>query len=468
VPAARARSLAVLTAATLIAANLAANLAAAAPPERAGRTRPDPDDVAEQHSVFWEEIVHPGAALTRVNLDDAIRLLRVSTGDLGRAAELLATVTRDTPDDPDGWGYLAITAERLRRWSVCAEAYARTWRLDPTWRPLRLIDGRPSPRSPLGRPLAMATALCQSRGGDLDGAAATLAAVIARGEATGDTWLRAGEVAMAQGRLVDAIDALERAGAELGARWMLAVAFDRARRDAEAQAVAELAQREDNSATRSSAFGMPAIQPGDTEYLLAFAAERGGRPEFAIAYYRRYLAVAPADLPWRARAAAPLEALGRTDLASQATVESASASAADRTAAIAAVRAAMPAISACMAPIPTGLHELRVAVAAPPERKPSPFERGGRPPRTPAPAPPQPRDRHHQRRVGLPADRPAAQRRARRHRGRAPLPRGGRRPHAPPTYPARRLAPPHPRPRSPVGDRRRSQVAPEIASLTLG
>ncbi len=371
-----------------------AALAAVALDAQAGpwrRDRPDADADAEARSALWGELVHPGAAANRVRLDDALRFLRLTTGDLGQAIELLTINTRDAPDDADGWGYLAITAERLRRWPVCATAYAATRAIDPAWRPVRLIDPRTTPRHGLLRPLPLSIALCQGRAGQLDGAAATLAAAIARGEASPELWLRSGEVAMAQGRLDDAIAAFERAGQDGGARWLLAIALDRARRDAAAQAAAEVAQRGDAFAVHAGSTALPALQAGDSDYLLGFAAMRGGRPEYAIAYFRRYLQTATAASPWRPRVAAHLDALAAIDLAERVSIDGGGATALDRTAIVAAIRRVQPALAACMAKLPTGLHEVRVAMTPIIELKPMPWPSDRAPPRSTIRVPPRPR-----------------------------------------------------------------------------
>lgn len=379
------------------AAAIAATTAAVAEPAR--RTAVDPDLAAEQRSGFWEEAVRPGTAANRVRLDDALRLLRLPTGDRKLAAEHLTAITVTTPDDPDGWGYLAIASEMLRRWPECAAAYARARALDPQWRPARLLDARPSSRDPKLRPLPLSIALCQGKAGALDDAARTLADAIARGEATPAVWLRAGEIAMAQGRLDDAIAALERAGAEPGARWLLAIAYDRARRDDRAQAAAELAHAADPHARDAGALAGLALVPSDGDYMIAFAAARQGRPEEALAHFRRYLA-AVAEGPWRARAREHLDALARTDLAARASIEGV-VPAAEQRALQAAIRAAQPALAACVAQVPSGLQQLKLVRTGPPDLKPLPWPvrpapgrparpRAGVPDRTRVPWPPPP------------------------------------------------------------------------------
>lgn len=363
---------------------------AAAGPSRADR--PDPDLAAETRSALWEEVTRPGRGVARMRLEDGLRTLRLRSGDLGAAAALFTEVTAAIPDQADGWGYLAIATERLRRWSVCADAYERAWRLDPAWRPARLLDVRLSTRDPLLRPLPLSIALCRGRAGDLAGAATTLASAIARGEASPELWLRTGEIAMAQGRLDDAIAALERAGGEPGARWLLAVAADRARRDDRAQAAAELAHRDDANGIRAGGSPLPALEAGDPEYLLGFAALYGGRPHHAIAQFRRFLAIAPATSPWRPRAAAHLEALARTTLAPLATIDGGGASALDRAPVLAALARLEPTLTACMARIPTALFELQIVVAPVIELKPMPWParspaRPARPQRARKPAP---------------------------------------------------------------------------------
>jgi hypothetical protein len=169
---------------------------------------------------------------------------------------------------------------------------------------------------------------------------------------------------MAEGRLAEAITALDQARVESTvralARWLLAVAYDRARRPGEAEAIAAEAGDVDNP-TRTP---IPFLPAADVYYVRAYAARNA--PEKALALYRTYLEQAPATTPWRARAQEHVDALVEVDLATRVEIEGS----ADRAAVERVVRAALPALRACTAPVPTVLVELRVTQVGPPGKRP--------------------------------------------------------------------------------------------------
>jgi predicted Zn-dependent protease len=228
---------------------------AAAQSERHPRPPVDAEAEAEARSEFWEEVVRPGARRYQHLVDAATDILRMRVGDFNRAREMLLEATALRGDLVDGWGYLGVAAEKLATvagqsakpgdWRMCADAYGKAFAIAPTWRPQKLLsksDPTAVARTAGTRPLELGWATCLARAGDIDRATEALEALVARGEATGESWLRLGEVYMAAGRLSEAITALEQARSErLGGarpRWLLAMAYDRARRPGEADAIA--------------------------------------------------------------------------------------------------------------------------------------------------------------------------------------------------------------------------------------
>ncbi len=367
---------------SLVALSLAA-LAAAAPAAAQSKLYPKPavdaEAEAEARSEFWDEVVQPGARRYAQIVTTATDILRLRTGDPARAREQLLEATGLRGDLAEGWGYLGVATERTREWKLCAAAYGKAYQLAATWRPTRLAsrsDPSAANRAAASRPLELGWATCLSRSGDESGATLALEALVARGDATGDAWLRLGEVYMAAGRLAEAITAFEQArndrigGAR--ARWLLAVAYDRARRPGDADAIAADAG-DVNNATRSSAD--PFVPAADYYYVRAFGARNA--PERALALYRTYLDQAPSDSPWRARAQEHVDALVDVDLATRIELEGAG----DRDAIEKAVRGALPALRRCVASVPMVLVELRVTQLGPP----------GKPPRASSPPPPAPR-----------------------------------------------------------------------------
>ncbi|MBL8620186.1 MAG: hypothetical protein JNK64_02755, partial [Myxococcales bacterium] len=358
-------ALAFVAATAATAATAAAQAAPPAPPD-------DPERAAEARSAFWDEVAHPGTRARHEQIADAIRALRLTSTDLSAVERGLTQLTAATPASADAWGYLAVTAERRRRWAVCADAYARAYALAPGWRAEALIDVRTPPKSPLLRAPTLSVALCASRAGAYAAARAAIERAIALGESSSELWLRAGEVALAEGRLTDAIDALGRS-TDPTAAWLRATALDRARRDAEAEAAAERANRDDPYAARTTSGVIPLAPPYDADYVMALAARQRGQWSFVVAYLRRYLAAAPADDRFRARAAEHLAIAERAAVTEAPAVQASDGDAASSAALTARVVAARPRLEACLRAVPTGLAELRITMAAPP--------RAPRPPR---------------------------------------------------------------------------------------
>ncbi len=364
---------------------------AAAQSRRYPRPPVDAEAQAEARSFFWDEALRPGARQYEKLVTETTDTLRLPNADTTRVLDKLREAIGLRPDLPDAWGYLGFALERGRDWGGCAEAYGRAYAIDPRWRPQRVVakGETAAHRRALGeRPLEDAWATCLSRSGAISRAVTALESLVARGQATGETWLRLGEVYMAEGRLAEAVTALEQARSDnkfrVLARWLLAVAHDRARHPGEAEAAAAEAGDVDNP-TRGP---VPFVPAADVYYVRAFAARN--TPEKAIALFRTYLEQAPAVAPWRGRAEEHLTALGEVDLLSRVEIEGT----AERAAVERAVRPALPALRACVAAVPTVLVELRVTQVGPAARRPPPsrplpsrpptLSRTGRPPPPPS------------------------------------------------------------------------------------
>ena len=388
--------------AVLVAFVLAAGTtAAAAQSRRYPATVVDPDDAGEHESGFWARVADPGRAHYDQRVKDALLIAR--SDPRGAIAQLRATAEA-RPELVDAWGYVGLINDQLRDFGGCADGYGHAVAIDPRWLP----DAKHKFISTVGfalsgnrqQSLTLAHAVCSSRASDVAGTIRALEAVIARGDALPgsswkgnelvELWLRLGEAYLAAGRLDDAAGALGEAviassRRDPDAAWLLALAHDRARRTSLAEDSAAAAQRIDPNATNATRDNRPpSILPGDREYLRGLAAmttpprepPEPARPERALIYFRQYLAEAPADSPWRARAVEHVQALATTDLATR--VES-TAGSRDRAEIERAVRARMPALRACMAAAPTSLVSLRITALGPPAA-----------PARPAPPPPPP------------------------------------------------------------------------------
>jgi tetratricopeptide (TPR) repeat protein len=211
--------------------------------------------------------------------------------------------------------------------------------------------------------------LCQARAGRLAEAERTFADIAATGLGGGEILMRLGEVRIAMGKLDEAIGTLGSAAdatdphSQANVRWLLAVAYDRARRPAEAITEAKRAAGYDpsyNSLKGSATSALPFLGRGEAEYLLglAYAYNEPPRPEFALAYFRRFLRLAP-DSPWRKRAEDHLREIRPSDFPES--VDKGGGNAVfDPAAARAAVRKAMPAIRACAASTPNTLYSVTI------------------------------------------------------------------------------------------------------------
>jgi len=192
---------------------------------------------------------------------------------------------------------------------------------------------------------------------------------VASGNASGEVWMRLGEVRIAMGKLDEAIAALRSAldGSEPAAqpliRFLLATAYDRARRPADALVEAAEGIKVDHQLAVLQNPVVPPINAGELDYMLglAYSADKP-RPEYVLAYFRRFVKDSP-EGPWRRRAeehirearqAAFPDAITRTGTATI-----------DAETARASARRAMPQMRACLAKYPTVVVEVEISRAGP-------------------------------------------------------------------------------------------------------
>jgi tetratricopeptide (TPR) repeat protein len=275
-----------------------------AAPARAQSKRYPPDPVdkdAEQatRSDLWNAAVTPERQPYQSLIRGAAEQLAQRTAPAAlEAFKKLDQAIQLLPREPEAYRMRGEASLDRRDWVQCATdlaaADAYTQR----------DDEPPKVMAELHRKLG----LCQARAGRLGDAEKTLAEAVASGNAAGELWMRLGEVRIAMGKLDEAIAALRSAldGSEPSAqpliRFMLAAAYDRARRPADALLEATEGLKLDQQLTVLQNPVIPPIHTGENEYMLglAYSGDKP-RPEYALAYFRRFVKIAPQS-PWRKRA----------------------------------------------------------------------------------------------------------------------------------------------------------------------
>ncbi len=313
----------------------------------------DRDAEAEATSRLWESAVDPQRspyesilALAQLHLDAR------TTDGLTEAVRLLDGAVALVPADPRAHRLRGEAHMALRAWGSCADDLGAAWFYQHDDAAAGSDDGS---TIELRRKLG----LCQARAGRLPQAERTLADAAASGTSNGELWMRLGEVRIAMGKLDEAIAALDAArelmdstAAQALVRWLLAGAYDRARRPADALEQARLAFQGDRALSTLRNPSLPFLGEGEAVYLLGLAASatEPSRPEHALVYFRRFVAIAPQS-PWRKRADEHLRDLKRVTYPES--VERLSGTATlDLGVAEAAVRKSMPAMRTCLAKLP--------------------------------------------------------------------------------------------------------------------
>ena len=351
----------------------------AATPARAQSRRYPPEPVDRdkeqaQHSKLWESATNPQRTPYGKLIFEAEQALRDGTSNsAGEAVKKLDEAVKLLPDEPRAYRLRGEATFKLKDWARCADDLASAWTRETAGAAPGARPGRPPRESLEPKQLAelrRKLGLCQARAGRLADAERTLAEAAVSGNATGEIWLRLGEVRIAMGKLEEAIAALESA-AEQGdvqsalTRWLLAGAYDRARRPAESMEAVREAMKNDRTFSTLRNDQIPLLGAGEPDYLqaLAYMAMDTPRPDYALIYLRYFLKVAK-DSPWRKRAEEHLRELKVSELP-EAVDRRAGNAAVDLIAARAPVRRAMPAMRACAAKTPFIIYEVTITKVGP-------------------------------------------------------------------------------------------------------
>src|SRR4051812_15792716 len=263
---------------------------------------PDKDLQAEKRSGLWESTLHPDNGPYAELVRDGKRLIDHSTTeDVKTGLTKLEDAIKRLPKEPGA--YLVRDGYYLtqRQWAECANdlaaAEASTKVDDPMLRSRTRID----------------LAVCQARSGKYAEAENTLIRASSNAATyKGELMMRLGETRIEQGKLDEAIDALTAAMDQTDStnemtRWLLAMAYDRARRPTDAQQYAIDAKHYDQSLSMLSSPRLPFLGADDKDYLSGiaylYAAPRAEAPipEYALLYFRQYVKNAP-DSQWKRRA----------------------------------------------------------------------------------------------------------------------------------------------------------------------
>ena len=336
----------------------------------------DKDKDRADKSSLWEAATNPNQEPYRALVAQAKQSIEQRTqGGLQDAVIFLDDAVKLLPHSPEAYRLRGEAYFWMSDWTRCA-ADLRTATLET--KAINALDKKAATE------LQLRLGNCQARAGKLADAERTLAEAAAAGTGTGELLMRLGEVRIAMGKLDEAIAALTAAlevpdVQQAQTRFLLASAYDRARRPAEAIAEARRAQPFDRGFTTLSNPQLAFIGAGEAHYLLAlaWASQEAPRAEYALAYFRLYVKEAP-DSPWRKRAEEHLRDLTATKFPE--TIERVAGTApVELEAAAASIRKVMPAMRACMAKLPSSVIEVRYTKEGPPAPKnpPPPTGRGG-------------------------------------------------------------------------------------------
>lgn len=326
----------------------------------------DPDD-DNGKSNLWEAALHPDVGPYHDLVRDAKRLLDEGTDDgIKSALEKLTDAIHRVPSEAEAYALRGRIYLARRQWAPCADDLAAADDHDHT------PDTNPEQRTRLRLDLAT----CQARASRLADAELSLLRAQSSQRLASEVALRLGEVRIAMGKLEEAIDALsatpdtQSTSQNAMLHWLLAEAYDRARRPGEAQAQVELALRYDRNLSTIEAPAFPWLGPGEREYLygVAYALPpqddlAAARPEYALLYFRRFLQLAPHS-PWHKRAEEHVKELASLAFPITARRDGGSAGL-DLTAATAAIRKQMPAMRACAAKLPTSAFAVAITRTGP-------------------------------------------------------------------------------------------------------
>ena len=319
---------------------------------------PDKDLQDEKHSALWDGAAHPDKGPYDVLVRDAKRLSEA--GDAKGAFEKLDSAVQRLPKEPEAYqarGYLFL---QQKQWAKCAEDLRLADESQP-----KTVDGAARAR------LRIDLGVCQARAGFYAAAETTLVRAAANAPSyKGELLMRLGETRIAMGKLDEAIDALGAAMEQTDSsndmtRWLIALAYDRARKPSEAQQYALDAKRYDQSLSLISSPRQPWIGQGEPEYMRGVAYLYAmPRPEYALLYFRRYVKIA-GDSPWKKRAEEHIKEIEAMKLPARDSITVSGSATLDSTAIQTALTTSLPKLRQCVASFPGAAFQVSVTKVGP-------------------------------------------------------------------------------------------------------
>jgi tetratricopeptide (TPR) repeat protein len=334
---------------------------------------PDKDREAENRSVLWESTINPDLK----PYTDLVRaaeqhMSRNTRDELALAEEKLTSAIQKMPSEPSAYLVRGRLYLQQRDWNKCANDLGAA------------EDHTKDSTNPVARTKArIDLGVCQARAGRLADAESTLVRAAASAQShRGELGMRLGEVRIALGKLDEAIAALTAAleGTDTRhelTRWLLAAAYDRARKPTEALEQAQIARSYDSQRTYIESPTLPLLGAGDQQYLLGVAYRYATpKPEYALLYFRQFIKLAP-DSPWRRRAEEHVRDLSAMKLPARETITSTGSATFDVEVMRSALEQPMRVMRKCLARTPMSAFQVTITKVGPktPETRDRPLYR---------------------------------------------------------------------------------------------
>ncbi|MBL4634470.1 MAG: tetratricopeptide repeat protein [Kofleriaceae bacterium] len=313
----------------------------------------DYDDVSENYSELWEQVIL-GENADYDTLIKHARALWNAGGDDQRSLALkeLATAAKGKPDNPAAYYWQGMYLQENEQWQECAAALSHVEELDPNYKPGKHRDTS----------IDFALAKCHHYSGNYESAITNFKRILSTSTGSIKIEYLLGEALMALGHLNQAIDSLQHAAnrsVNKEANFALAVALDRAERITESRALLARLVARDSQLRVLHASDKRFAPVEDEHYTLGLANAAAGRIKESLYHFRLYLKLAPQS-PWRSRVHAHLRSAKRGKLGDALDLRGAVQFRYKREQITASINAQNPAFERCLKPHPLLLAKLQL------------------------------------------------------------------------------------------------------------